>query len=72
MSSVRWFHNTTMQISAGQSNRISIDTDIEDRTSELEIDGVVQDDAGQYSCRVQFSNPSDTLTATATLRVASE
>lgn len=72
MSSVRWTHNTTIQISAGQGNRITIETDIGEGRSDLEIDGVVQEDAGQYTCRVQFANPPETRTDTAVLRVASE
>lgn len=72
VSSVRWTHNTTMQISTGQGNRITIETEIGEGRSDLEIDGVVQEDAGQYTCRVQFANPPETRTDTAILRVASE
>ena len=69
ISSVSWRHNVTIRLNDG--GRISIDTNIAGGESRLEIEGVVQSDAGEYTCRVEFRNPSLLDTESALLQVAS-
>ena len=65
VASVSWRHNFTQAVTSGVS------TDIAAGTSVLEINNVEESDAGEYTCRVNFQNPSVQNSGSALLRVAS-
>ena len=69
VASVSWRHNITRAVTSG--GRISISTDIAAGRSTLEIDDVVASDAGEYTCRVNFQNPSLQRMESALLQIAS-
>ena len=69
VASVSWRHNFTRAVTSG--GRISISTDIAAGTSVLEIDNVEASDAGEYTCRVEFQNPSVVTVDSDLLKVAS-
>ena len=71
VASVSWWHNVTQPVS-GEGGRVSVSTDLEGGDSVLSIDSVLESDAGEYTCRVDFTNPSQQKTDTAGLQVASE
>lgn len=74
VASVTWWHNVNQPItsSSGDGGRISISTNIEEGESELTIRPVEESDAGDYTCKVEFTNPTQQKADTVELQVASK
>ena len=75
VDSVSWTHNVSLEV-IGDGERVSVITTLSEGgtegRSELVIDSVRPNDAGDYTCRVEFVGPSQLKTASAELSVASE
>ena len=69
VGSVSWTHNVSQNV---MGDRVTVLTDISGGRSDLTINSVIQSDAGDYTCTVNFVGPSQQKAATVQLSVASK